>query len=72
MDLNPKYGIRNALIGNYSLPDNRNDIGALWENYLMTERKKLLAYHGFYGHTYFWRSKAQAEVDYIEEIDGKI
>lgn len=65
-------GIRNALIGNYSLPDNRNDIGALWENYLMTERKKLLAYNGFYGHTYFWRSKAHAEVDYIEEIDGKI
>jgi len=65
-------GIRNALIGNYSLPDNRNDIGALWENYLISERKKLLAYHGFYGHTYFWRSKAQAEVDYIEEIDGKL
>ncbi|HEV2480509.1 MAG TPA: ATP-binding protein [Puia sp.] len=65
-------GIRNALIGNYSLPDDRNDTGALWENYLMTERKKILAYHGFYGHTYFWRSKAQAEVDYLEEIDGKL
>jgi len=65
-------GIRNTLIGNYSLPDNRNDIGALWENYLMAERKKLLSYHGFYGHTYFWRSKAQAEIDYIEEIDGKL
>jgi hypothetical protein len=47
-------------------------VGALWENYLMAERKKLLAYNGFYGHTYFWRSKAQAEVDYIEEIDGKL
>ena len=65
-------GIRNALIGNYSLPDNRNDTGALWENYLITERKKLLAYNGFYGHTYFWRSKAHAEVDYIEEIDGRL
>lgn len=65
-------GIRNALVANYSLPDNRNDIGALWENYLITERKKFLAYNGFYGRTYFWRSKAQAEVDYIEEIDGKI
>jgi len=65
-------GIRNTLIGNYSLPGNRNDIGALWENYLMTERKKFLSYHGFYGHTYFWRSKAQAEIDYIEEIDGKL
>lgn len=65
-------GIRNALIGNYSLPNNRNDIGALWENYLMTERKKLLRYNGFYGHTYFWRSKAHGEIDYIEEIDGKM
>jgi predicted AAA+ superfamily ATPase len=65
-------GIRNALIGNYSLPDNRNDIGALWENYLIIERKKLLAYNGFYGHTCFWRSKAHAEVDYMEEIDGKL
>ncbi|HWK07842.1 MAG TPA: ATP-binding protein [Puia sp.] len=65
-------GIRNALIGDYSLPDNRKDIGALWENYLITERKKMLAYNGFYGHTYFWRNKAQAEVDYIEEIDGKL
>jgi uncharacterized protein len=65
-------GIRNALIGNYSLPDNRNDIGALWENFLITERKKLLAYNGFYGRIHFWRSKAQAEVDYIEEIDGKL
>lgn len=65
-------GVRNALIGNYSLPDNRNDIGALWENFLLTERKKLLAYNGFYGRTYFWRSNAQAEIDYIEEIDGKL
>jgi predicted AAA+ superfamily ATPase len=65
-------GIRNALIGNYSLLDDRNDTGSLWENYLITERKKLLAYNGFYGHTYFWRSKAQAEVDYLEEIDGKL
>ena len=65
-------GIRNALIGNFSPIDARNDIGALWENFLMTERKKLLAYHGFYGRTYFWRNKQQAEIDYIEEIDGKI
>jgi uncharacterized protein len=65
-------GVRNALIANFSLLGDRNDAGALWENYLITERKKLLAYHGFYGHTYFWRSKAQAEVDYIEEIDGKL
>ena len=65
-------GIRNALIGNFSPIVSRNDIGALWENFLLTERKKLLAYNGFYGKTYFWRNKLQAEIDYVEEIDGKI
>jgi predicted AAA+ superfamily ATPase len=65
-------GIRNALIGNFSTIEGRNDIGALWENFLMIERKKQLSYHGFHGRTYFWRNKLQAEVDYIEEIDGKI
>lgn len=65
-------GIRNALIGNFNPIVTRNDIGALWENFLLTERKKLLAYNGFHGRTYFWRNKQQAEVDYIEEIDGNI
>jgi uncharacterized protein len=65
-------GIRNAIIGNFSFLTARNDVGALWENYLFVERKKLLQYNGFHGHTYFWRNKLNAEVDYIEEIDGKI
>jgi len=65
-------GIRNALLGNFAPVATRQDVGALWENFLMTERKKLLAYHGFHGRTYFWRNKQQAEIDYIEEIDGKI
>ncbi len=65
-------GIRNALLGNFAPIVNRTDIGALWENFLMAERKKLLSYNGFHGRTYFWRNKQQAEVDYVEEIDGKI
>lgn len=65
-------GIRNAIIGNYASLSNRNDIGALWENYLISERQKLLAYHGFYGQNYFWRTTRGQEIDYIEEIDGKI
>ncbi len=65
-------GIRNAIIGNFAPLSVRQDIGALWGNFLMTERKKLLNYHGFYGRTYFWRNKQQAEIDYVEEIDGKI
>lgn len=65
-------GIRNAIIGNYAPVSGRNDIGALWENYLISERQKLLAYHGFYGQSYFWRTSRGQEIDYIEEIDGKL
>ncbi len=65
-------GIRNAVIGNFNPMAARNDIGVLWENFLIMERKKLLAYNGFHGSTYFWRNKLRAEVDYVEEIDGKI
>jgi predicted AAA+ superfamily ATPase len=65
-------GIRNALISNFNPISARNDIGALWENFLIIERKKLLAYHGFYGKTYFWRNKDKAEIDYVEEINGEL
>lgn len=65
-------GIRNAVLGNFSPLPARQDIGMLWENFLVSERKKQLDYHGFYGRTYFWRNKQQGEIDFIEEIDGKI
>jgi uncharacterized protein len=65
-------GICNALVGNFAPVATRQDVGALWENFLITERKKLLQYHGFHGRTHFWRNKQQAEIDYVEEIDGKI
>ena len=65
-------GIRNAVIGNFSYLSNRNDVGVLWENYLVSERRKFNIYHGFYGSSYFWRTQQQQEIDYIEEIDGQI
>lgn len=65
-------GIRNAIIGNYNLLTNRNDIGGLWENYLVSERRKKNYYSGFYGHAYFWRTQQQQEIDYLEEVDGEI
>lgn len=65
-------GIRNAIISNFNPIELRNDVGALWENYLMSERKKVLAYHRIYANSYFWRTHAQQEVDYIEECDGEI
>jgi uncharacterized protein len=65
-------GIRNAVISNYSQIDLRTDKGALWENFIISERKKMNAYNDNYGNTYFWRTHDQAEIDYIEEIDGTI
>ncbi len=65
-------GVRNTIINNFAPLSQRNDIGALWENFIISERKKYLAYSGFYGNTYFWRNTSQAEIDYLEEQDGRI
>ncbi len=65
-------GIRNAIIGNFTLPHIRDDIGALWKNFLMSERMKLLHYNGVDAQRYFWRTTQQQEIDYIEERDGKL
>ena len=65
-------GIRNALIGNLGPLANRSDVGAIWENYLVSERHKLNAFLGFHGYKYFWRTRQQQEIDYLEEADGKI
>ena len=65
-------GIRNAIISNFNPIELRNDVGALWENYLMSERKKALAYHHIFSNSYFWRTHAQQEIDYIEEREGVI
>jgi len=63
-------GIRNAIINNFQFAETRQDIGALFENYLISERMKYNAYHRNYVNTYFWRTKDQQEIDYIEEKDG--
>jgi hypothetical protein len=64
-------GIRNALIGNFQAFDLRTDKGALWENFIVSERVKYLHYNDFYGSYYFWRTTQQQEIDFVEEIDGK-
>jgi predicted AAA+ superfamily ATPase len=63
-------GIRNVLISNYNSIELRQDVGALWENYLLTERIKHNEYGHLYCNQYFWRTHDQAEIDYIEETDG--
>ena len=65
-------GIRNAVIGNLTQIENRQDAGALWENFVIAERMKMLAYNGSFAQTYFWRTKQKQEIDYLEEEDGKL
>jgi predicted AAA+ superfamily ATPase len=60
-------GIRNALIGNFLPPGSRTDTGALWENYLISERFKMLSNNGLYANGFFWRTTQQQEIDYVEE-----
>ena len=65
-------GVRNALIANFKSIELRQDTGALWENFLISERMKTNAYHRKWANNYFWRTKTQQEVDYIEESDGEL
>lgn len=64
-------GVRNALIGDFNSLDLRSDLGALWENFLFTERRKMYANSGNGLNVYFWRSYSGAEVDYIEKVPNK-
>ena len=63
-------GIRNAIAGNFKSLEFRQDTGALWENFMISERLKVLNYHQWHGRFYFWRTYQQQEIDWIEEIDG--
>jgi predicted AAA+ superfamily ATPase len=65
-------GVRNAIINNFQPLAFRNDVGALWENFIISERKKYIDYNDIYSNVYFWRTHAQQEIDYIEERDGII
>ncbi|MDR1004001.1 MAG: ATP-binding protein [Prevotellaceae bacterium] len=63
-------GIRNAVIANFAPIEMRTDAGALWENFLMAERVKQTAYNNLWHNSWFWRTREQQEIDYIEESDG--
>lgn len=65
-------GIRNCLIENFNTMDLRMDVGALWENFLILERRKKIAYERLYGNSYYWRTHTGAELDYVEERGGKL
>lgn len=65
-------GVRNALLGAFAPLDQRTDTSALWENFLLIERKKFREYSGLFANEYFWRTYAKAEIDLIEEYAGKL
>jgi len=65
-------GIRNAVLENFNELDSRDDLGALWENLLISERQKYTNYHDIFGRSYFWRTYDGSEVDLVEERGGKL
>jgi predicted AAA+ superfamily ATPase len=65
-------GVRNTIIGNLNPLAERNDVGHLWENLMISERLKWLAYQGTLSNAYFWRTYGGAEVDLVEERGGKL
>ena len=65
-------GVRNAVIQQFAPLELRNDVGALWENFFISERVKRNHYQLNYCNTYFWRTKSQSEIDYIEEQNGQM
>ncbi len=65
-------GIRNAIIQNLNPLSLRNDKGALWENFLVTERMKYREYHRLPANRFFWRTIQQQEIDLIEETGGQL
>ena len=65
-------GIRNAIIANFNPLQARNDIGALWENYMISERLKYQEYKRISSNNYFWRTYEQQEIDWVEERDGSL
>jgi predicted AAA+ superfamily ATPase len=65
-------GIRNAVIAQFNPLSNRQDVGALFENFIISEKIKKLKYEGFYGKTFYWRNTQQAEIDFLEIIENEI
>lgn len=65
-------GVRNMLIGNFNNLEFRQDKGALWENFLVSERMKMLSYTDSLAKPYFWRTTQQQEIDYIETVADEV
>jgi len=65
-------GVINAITRNFNALNNRNDVGSLWENYMISERKKYLQQNQIEAKLFFWRTTQQQEIDYIEQRADKL
>lgn len=65
-------GVRNAVIQQFAPVSLRSDMGALWENFFIAERKKRNHYKEHFCNSYFWRTTQQQEIDLVEECDGQM
>jgi len=65
-------GIINAITRNFNTLGNRNDVGVLWENYMISERKKYLHQNQIEAELFFWRTTQQQEIDYVEKRADKL
>ncbi len=65
-------GVRNAIIANFNPINLRDDVGKLWENFVVVERLKNQSYNRIYANNYFWRTWDQKEIDFVEEREGKL
>ncbi|MEZ4907818.1 MAG: ATP-binding protein [Saprospiraceae bacterium] len=65
-------GIRNSVINNYNEIGFRDDIGRLWENFIISERIKFQNNNHIYSNNFFWRTYDKKEIDLVEERDGKL
>ncbi len=73
----PRYyfwdnGIRNVIISNFNALNLRDDVGQLWENYCVGERRKRNDYKNIYANSFYWRTYDQKEIDLVEEREGKL
>jgi hypothetical protein len=73
----PRYyfwdnGIRNTLISNFNPLYSRDDVGALWENYCISERRKRNGYKNVFANYFYWRTYDQKEIDLVEEREGRL
>jgi predicted AAA+ superfamily ATPase len=65
-------GVRNALIDNFKPLDKRDDVGQLWENFLIIERMKSRSYARTQAPSFFWRLQTGAELDFVEDTQGEV